>query len=98
MSNPTTPAPSPQPSPPGSPVLNLDTPPSGDASIPAPPKLCKINVNNDKKCENLLATQKILVENSNKVTTFFVDFNDLLSKMHTFVHMVNAVMTSVKRL
>ena len=98
MSNPTTPLPSPQPTPPSSPGQNQRSLPAGNSNVPAPPELSKINVNTDKRCEALLATQKVLVENSNKVTTFFVDFNDLLGKMNTFVTMVNAVMSSVKRL
>ena len=97
MSHPPTPNTSPHVSPPASPIQNQDgTAPTANQNNPTPPTLSKIIPNDGKSCQALLITQKLLIENSNKVTMFFVDFHDLFSNMQTFVSMINAMITSHK--
>ena len=98
MSRPPTPNTSPHVSPPPSPVQNQDeTVSTENQKNPTPPTLTAITPNDGKSCQALLITQKLLIENSNKVTTFFVDYHDLFSNFQTFVNMINAMITSQKK-
>ena len=94
-----TPNTSPQVSPPSSPVLNQEeTVSTENKKDPIPPLLTAITPNNGKSCQALLITQKLLIDNSNKVTTFFVDYHDLFSNFQKFVNMINASMMMVTEL
>ena len=90
------PTPDTSPQPPSSPVINLEEAvPSDNRKDPVPPLLTTITANDGKSCQALLVTQKLLVENSNKVTTFLVDYHDLFSNFQKFVNMINASMLMV---
>jgi hypothetical protein len=88
-------APDTPPQPPSSPVTLEEAAPPGNKKDPIPPLLTPITANDGKSCQALLVTQKLLVENSNKVTTFLIDYHDLFSNFQKFVDMINNTMLIV---